>query len=140
MWSHSFTKHLGGPQGLWAGPGLLRSNGYGLGSQSSQHRGRLNKLFRTGELSTQSSEEGLVTSSYKNEHLKSCPDDEFLLKSRWPMWSPSVIFLFVVFSHKLEACQGCELFPLIGVGDCEVGIMSPSLSWTIHSMNCPACP
>ena len=68
-------------RGLWAGPGLLRINGYGLHSQSSQNRGRLNKWFQTGELSNQSSEEGLVTSSYKNEHLKSCPDDEFLLKS-----------------------------------------------------------
>ena len=50
MWSHSFIKHSGGPQGLWAGPGLLRINGCGLGSQSSQHRGRLNKWFQTGGL------------------------------------------------------------------------------------------
>ena len=99
MWSDSFRKHSGDSQGLWAGPGILRIIGNGLGSQSSWHRSRLNKWFQTRESSNQSSEE-------VGEHLKLWPGDEFLLKSGQSKWSPSVLMCcFSVINWGLSGLQ-----------------------------------
>lgn len=53
--------------------------------------------------------------SFKKEHLKSVPDDEFLLKRKRVTYVKSFsYFLICCFSViKPEVCQGCKLIPLI---------------------------
>ena len=121
MWSHSFTKHSGGPQGLWAGPGLLRINGCGIGSQSSQHRGRLKKWFQIGELLIKTQRKELLLPPTRMSIWNDAQMMSFYSKAG-NLCEVLLLFSYLLlFSHKPEAYQGCELLPLIGVGGSEVG-------------------
>lgn len=50
------------------------------------------------EVPNQSSEKGVVMTSFKKEHLKSVPDDEFLLKRKGNLCEVLQLFSYLLFS------------------------------------------